>query len=329
MVTAIDKARKPRVGPHTLHPHLRAIVSHVHHQLSCGVTPSTIGSVIVVVGNIVVPQRSPIQQRIVLILVEIRAVEAVDIGRHLRGNVPVGERRGVHKPAITFILIGVIARNQGPLKLIHIIIDPRRLLGHNLIVVGAMDSDGHPIVRGCEAVAVSKSVYLQQVSARDVRRLRKREVLLHHIHTMGSHIHLITNLIRAQVDAIELKIHKLGGWVERHAKEITHIRSDGVAHHGLICRVGQQRPALGLGVTFSQEFLLLLEFDAIRLLAQAPRRVASSAYLQTVVLGHLIVLIHIHHRGIHVSFFARHGLVAFRIDIDARQVGLTHISLCT
>ena len=99
-VPAVDETGKPGVLPHLLQPVAAAVAGAVAvlcHKLTAGVAGSAaVCAVVVVIGYVIVPKRSPIQMRVVLLLIEICGKEAIDICGYLGADIPVGKRRGIH-----------------------------------------------------------------------------------------------------------------------------------------------------------------------------------------------------------------------------------------
>ena len=84
------------------------------------------------------------------------------------------------------------------------------------------------------------------------------------------HLHLIGYLIGATVTTVEVEIHELGGRTELHPHEPSEVIGQGIANHGLVAMVGQQRPALCIRKALTQQTLFLLELHTVRLLLAVP-----------------------------------------------------------
>ena len=328
LVTPIDETRKPGVLPHAVNPILASAIAIVAHQLVLSVVGATsVCSAIVVVGNVIIPQRSPIEQGILLILIEISGEISIDITTHFGSDVPIDERRGVHPSTIAFLRICEFAAVKNRLKVLHILPNIRILFPRDVLLVGIMNADGYTILRCGKTVAIIKTINLQQISTCDVTLLRQREILLCDVDTMRAHIHMVADLVIAQKRAVQCDIHKLMGRIVLQSQEIAHQKGDSIAHQRLITRICQQCPLLRLRISLSEELLLLLELDSIRLFLQSPRGVAPTAYLHAFILSHHIFLIHIIHGGINISRLTGDGHIVDSLNIDMGQIGHSLIGL--
>ena len=138
---------------------------------------------------------------------------------------------------------------------------------------------------------------------------------------MGAHIYLVADLIGAQILIVQHQVHELIGRTEIQSRKVAHGRRHCIANHRLVASIGQQRPLLCLGIPLTQELLLLIELDLIRLLAQIPSRIATSANLRRVVDRDHVVLVDIAQRGVDVNILACDGGIVEGVDIDGGQVG--------
>ena len=171
--TPIDETREPRVFPHAVDPVFTSTVAIVAHQLVfCIVGTTPIYTVIVVVSDVIVPQRSPVEQRILLILVEIGREKAINIAAHFGGNVPIDKRRRVHPTTIALVRISEIATPKHILKVLHVLPNIRILFPRDVFLIRIMNTDWHTIVRCGEIVAIIKAIDLQEITTRDVAPFR-------------------------------------------------------------------------------------------------------------------------------------------------------------
>ena len=99
---AVDESAEPRVCPHAVYPILCLSISDIGHELVARVALT----VIVGVRNVIVPQRSPIKQRVATVLIEVCREVAVDVSAYLRGKEPVGKRNGIDPAAVA--LLGIV-----------------------------------------------------------------------------------------------------------------------------------------------------------------------------------------------------------------------------
>ena len=280
----VDTPLEPGVLPHALNPRLGAAVGLVGHEQTQG------GGIaaVVVVGDVVVPQRAEEETVVAALLIEIGAVEAVDVGRQLRADVPVDERGRIDKSPVAPLGIGERRRRQGTLETGDVLLDVGGLARENVLIVRIMDAHGRVVYSGAEAVAVHEAVRLQKIAARDVVAGGQRHRLLRDVHTVGTHLHLVADLIGALIDAVEREIDKTHRGIEgqrlgfgrpaQGGAEETHLRGQSITYQRLVAGIGQERPLLGVGVALAQKLLLIQKLEAIGLLGQPPRGVAAAAH---------------------------------------------------
>ena len=324
-VASVDEFGKPWVVPHTVYPLLCLPIAIVCHELCLRTGLARV----VVVCYVVVPERSPVEQRVGLVLIEIGTPEAVDVCRQLGTYIPVGKRHAVHPGPIPLVRVGIVPGVENGLEVGYIFLDILVLRGYNILIVRIYYAYGHRVGGRSEAVAIHKSVNLQQIPSADVGGVEQRQVLLYDIHPAFPDLHLVTNLVVAEIIAVEHKVHELGGGIELQRRELSHERCHGIAYETLVGSVGQQRPALGLGSVRAEKPLLVLELYAIWFLSESPCGIAPSPYLERVVSGNRVVLVDIVHGGIHVCLLACYGHVAESIYIYRRQIGLPDVCLRT
>ena len=323
LVSHVHLFGEPRVFPHAVDPSFRTTIGDVGHEAVCGGAQTLLrpDAVVVVVGDVVIPQRSEIEQRVGLFLIEIGAVETIDVGAYLGAEIPVDERFFIHHVPISADGVGEVARPQSSFKHVDIVVDVGILQGVDVLLVRVVYAYGGVVVVGCEAVAVLETIHLQQVAARDVGVVGQRHFLFDDIHTMGAHFNLVADLVVSLILPVEHHIHELGGGIELQRCELTQSRSQRVSHERLVGSIGKQRPFLGLRISFAQQFLLLLELDSIRFLRHVPRGVAASANLHRVVGLQMPLVVHEVDVGVDVSILAVDGHVVERLDVHGRQVG--------
>ena len=250
LVAVVDGALKPGVLPHAVDPGARAVVADVGHQRAHGAVLSLLRlhAVVVVVGNVVVPQRSPEQPGVVLLLIEVGAVEAVEVGAHLGTDVPVYERQGVYVGPVAPLRIGKVGGVECAFEgLVDVVLDVGGLAGGYLVVLGVVNAYGRLIVGRGEAVAVAKAVDLQQVAARRVVALSEGVGLLADVYAPLPDVNLVAYLVVALIDVVQHHVDELGSGVELERRKRAQRRGQRVAHQRLVAGVGQQRPLLGLG----------------------------------------------------------------------------------
>ncbi|CCZ12080.1 unknown [Prevotella sp. CAG:1092] len=123
---------------------------------------------VVVVGYVIVPQWSPINQRVGLFLIEICAIEAIYICSKLGAYIPICQRHAVYPMTIAFDRVGKVGRRQCFLKLCYIISDILVLRINNVFFIRIMDADRHIVGSGGETVAILETIYLEEISTCDV-----------------------------------------------------------------------------------------------------------------------------------------------------------------
>ena len=137
--TAVDQLSKPRITPHTVYPLLCLSIAHISHKF----IDVALNTLIVVVCYVVIPKRSPVKQRVLLVLIEIRAVITVDISTDLRTDKPVCQRGGIDPATIALICVQIVIAIQNCFKITHIVAYVSVLLRHNLIFVRIMNANRH------------------------------------------------------------------------------------------------------------------------------------------------------------------------------------------
>ena len=161
---------------------------------------------------------------------------------------------------------------------------------------------------------------LHEVSSRYVGTLHRGILLFCDAHTPLVHLHLVTYLVVAQIFSVEHHIGKLSRWYEGLSQLLPYECRHGIPQQGLVGMVGQQSPALGIGVVRSQEPLFLMELQSVRFLGQSPGAVSSASDSQGVI-GSYGVSLHAPHLCVFVCVFAVDSSSVVGVDIQGGQVG--------
>ncbi len=123
-------------------------------------------------------------------------------------------------------------------------------------------------------------------------RIRLFAVYLMYVHTSGAYVNLVAELVCAHILAIEYEVYKItvGRIGEFHPSR--HLEANHVAYQCLVAIIVDHGPFLGLAFR-PKHLCALAEFDAERLLGEAPAEISASAYLGIILL-HVDVSVAVH-----------------------------------
>ena len=319
------RLRKPFVLTHAGEPHFhhRVAIAHVDHELLAHVAfPRR-----VVKRDIVVPQRSEVEGRVVAVFVEVSTVEAVGISRNFVGQIPGEKAGGVDVTAITQFGVAKLLAVEAILKTGNIVLDIFQLAAADG-VARFVNAHHHIVRRGdVRVVAVVIARSFEQVSSAHVGSVVGHLIdLLVDVDPLRTDVNLVRYLVSSLVFIVQVEVHKFGGRIKLQSQEGSHLRSQCIPDHGFVGAVGQQCPAACLRVVAAQQALLLLQFDAIGLLGHAPRGVSASANLDGIINGRTL-FVHPHQAGVDIVLLTRNAGPAIRVDVNAGQVGKLSVFL--
>ena len=176
-------------------------------------------TLVVVVGDVVVPEWAPVELGVALVLVEIGREETVDVGTDFGADIPVDERRRVDHCLVSFFGVGKVGISQPRVKVVYVVSDVVSLSDVNLILVGIVDAHRSPIARGVEVVAVLEAIDFEQVAARDVVILAQRVLLLGDVHAVRAHVYLVADLVGAYITVVKHVVDELDSGIELERRE--------------------------------------------------------------------------------------------------------------
>ena len=319
----VDSFVEPRVADELFGPHLCKTIAEtlVYHT---GISHIT-GTVAIVIGDIIIPQRAEVYLGVVLFLIYVCTPETIYVGTQLCCYIPRYNGSRVNHWTIAGQRVGERGVEQPALELIQIIAYVIYLRSVDVILVGRLHCD-HKIA-SCSKIyrfACCEAVNLKQITTGDVACVVSKIILFKNLDSLVVNVYVIRNLVVAKIGSIEHQVHKTRCRIERQAKKFAHLRCHCIPEQRLVAVIGKERPALVLCISFSQELCRLIELYAIGFLCKSPGRITASPNLHILV-ADSVGTGNIYHCGIYIVGLAGYRFRPLSVNIDCRNVCLLHI----
>ena len=236
-----------------------------------------IGAVVVLEGEVEVPDGFHVELRVVAVLVHVGAPVCVGVARQFpHEEVPV-EAGQVEVLTIPLLVVLPVRLVEGALEGVVVLTDVVELYRQDVLVVGVFDGDGRGTCRS-EVLGLLRGigVNLDEVAARQQVAFRAGVVHLVDVHAVFAYVDGVAHLIATLVLAVHDDVHRSAPRRVAKTHATAYLEGQTVAQQGLVAIVVDERPLLGLGRRVERT-LLLVELDAVGLLGVRHRVVAAQS----------------------------------------------------